>query len=46
MKDADHWINLVEYRAWLSRKLKKASSADDYESSADEGENDDEKAAE
>ena len=31
VKDADHWMHLVEDRTWLSRQLKKAPSAEDEE---------------
>ena len=46
VKDADHWTHLVENRAWLSRQLKRAPSADDDGEIADEGEEDGEEGAE
>ena len=50
VKDVDHWMHLVEDRAWLrfglSRQLKRAPSADDDGEIADEGEEDGEEGAE
>ncbi len=44
MKDALHWMHLVENRAWLRRQLKRALSVDDDGEIA-EGEDDGEEGA-
>ena len=40
VKDVEHWMHLVENEAWLSRKLKRMSSAGDNGEMTDEGEED------
>ncbi len=38
VKDIDHWMHLVENRAWLKHQLKRAPSAADDGEEGDDGE--------